>query len=149
MDDIRLRPATPADDEFLYVLHRRALGDVIEATWGPWNDAVQRDFHRKWFAPETVEIVLVHGQPGGMLQAAMADAATFYISRIEIAPEAQGLGVGTTLLRRLVERARTSGASAVELHVLQGNRARELYERLGFVVVEEQPPKVRMRLALS
>lgn len=149
MDDIRLRPATPADDEFLYALHRHALGDVIEATWGPWNDTVQRDFHRKWFVPETVEIVLVHGQPGGMLQAAMADAATFYISRIEIAPEVQGLGVGTTLLRRLVERARTSGASAVELHVLQANRARELYERLGFVVVEEQPPKVRMRLALS
>jgi ribosomal protein S18 acetylase RimI-like enzyme len=149
MDDIRLRPATPADDEFLYDLHRRTLGDVIEATWGPWNDAVQREFHNAWFAPETVEIVLVHGRPAGMLQAAMADDATFYISRIELAPDVQGLGVGTTLLRQLIDHARASGASAVELHVLERNRARELYERLGFAVVEQEPPKLRMRLRLS
>lgn len=148
MEDVRLRPGIAADDEFLYDLHRRALGDVIEATWGPWDDDVQREFHRKWFVPETVEIVLVGDRPAGMVQAAMTDATTFYISRIEIAPDVQGGGVGTTLLRGLLERARSSGANAVELHVLQLNRARELYERLGFAVVEVEPPKLRMRLAL-
>ncbi|WP_427892774.1 N-acetyltransferase family protein [Kribbella sp. GL6] len=147
--DIRLRPATAADGEFLYDLHRRALGDVVEATWGPWDDAVQREFHRAWFAPETIEIVLVDGEPAGMVQAGPADASTYYISRIEIAPEVQGRGVGTTLLRQFVEHARTAGASAVELHVLQRNKAQELYQRLGFVVVEDDPPKLRMRLALD
>lgn len=148
MEDVDLRPATGADDEFLYDLHRRTLGEVIEATWGPWDDDVQREFHRKWFAPETVEIVLVGGRPVGMVQAAMTEAETFYISRIEIVPEVQGGGVGTTLLRGLLDRARASGANAVELHVLQLNRARQLYERLGFAVVEVEPPKLRMRLAL-
>jgi ribosomal protein S18 acetylase RimI-like enzyme len=126
----------------------RTLGEVIEATWGPWDDDVQREFHRQWFAPESVEIVLVGGRPAGMVQAAMTDAGTFYISRIEIAPEVQGGGVGTTLLRGLLDRARVAGAAAVELHVLQLNRARRLYERLGFAVVEVEPPKLRMRLAL-
>ncbi|MGW7684063.1 N-acetyltransferase family protein [Kribbella sp. NPDC054772] len=149
MEDVRLRPATSADGEFLYDLHRRTLGDVIEATWGPWDDAVQRQFHRNWFRPETIEIVLVDGRRAGMLQAAPDADGTYYISRIEIAPEAQGRGVGTTLLRRLVERARESGAAAVELHVLQLNRARELYERLGFQVIAEEPPKLRLRLVLS
>ncbi|TCC07932.1 GNAT family N-acetyltransferase [Kribbella soli] len=148
MEDVHLRPATAADDEFLYDLHRRALGDVIEATWGPWDDDVQREFHRKWFAPATVEIILVGGRSAGMVQAAMIEAGVFYISRIEIAPEVQGGGVGATLLRGLVDRARASGANAVELHVLQLNRARDLYERLGFRVVEVEPPKVRMRLVL-
>ncbi|TDW92319.1 GNAT family N-acetyltransferase [Kribbella sp. VKM Ac-2566] len=148
MEDVHLRPATAADDEFLYDLHRRTLGDVIEATWGPWDDDVQREFHRKWFAPETVEIVFVGGRPAGMVQAAMTDATTFYISRIEIAPEVQGGGVGTALLRGLLDRARASGANAVELHVLQLNRARHLYERLGFRVANVEPPKLRMRLAL-
>ena len=148
MEDVHLRPATAADDEFLYDLHRRTLGDVIEATWGPWDDDVQREFHRKWFAPETVEIVLVSGRPAGMVQAAMTDATTFYISRIEIAPEVQGGGVGTALLRGLLDRACASGANAVELHVLQLNRARHLYERLGFRVADVEPPKLRMRLAL-
>jgi ribosomal protein S18 acetylase RimI-like enzyme len=148
MDDIRLRPATPADDEFLYELHRRALGDVIEATWGRWDDDVQRKFHQAWFEPETVEIVLVGGRRAGMIQAAPADAATFYVSRIEIAPEVQDRGVGTTVLRLLVDRAREAGSSAVELHVLELNRARDLYERLGFEVVAEESPKLRMRLSL-
>jgi ribosomal protein S18 acetylase RimI-like enzyme len=146
MEDVRLRPATLADDEFLYELHRRTLGAVIEATWGPWDDELQRQFHRNWFTPETIEIVLVGGQRAGMVQAAPAGAETFYVSRIEIAPEVQDRGVGTTLLRRLVDRAKESGASAVELHVLELNRARELYERLGFEVIAEEPPKVRMRL---
>ncbi|TCC24453.1 GNAT family N-acetyltransferase [Kribbella sindirgiensis] len=148
MENVDLRPATAGDDEFLYDLHRRALGDVIEATWGPWDDDVQREFHRKWFAPETVELVLVGGRQAGMVQAAMIDATTFYISRIEIAPEVQGSGVGTTVLRGLLDRARGSGAHVVELHVLQLNRARDLYERLGFQVVDVEPPKLRMRLVL-
>jgi ribosomal protein S18 acetylase RimI-like enzyme len=148
MQDVRLRPATTADDDFVYDLHRRALGDVIEATWGPWDDDVQREFHRAWFKPETVEIVLVGGQPAGMIQAAPADADTFYVSRIEIAPEAQGRGVGKSLLRLLVGRAKDAGSSAVELHVLELNRARDLYERLGFEAIAEEPPKTRMRLIL-
>jgi ribosomal protein S18 acetylase RimI-like enzyme len=149
VEEIRLRPATPADDEFLYDLHRRTLGDVIEATWGPWDDAVQRRFHRAWFRPETIEVVLVDGRRAGMLQAGPDAAGTFYISRIEVAREVQGRGIGTTLLCRLVDRARVAGAPAVELHVLQLNRARELYERLGFQVIAEEPPKLRMRLVLS
>jgi ribosomal protein S18 acetylase RimI-like enzyme len=148
MEDVRLRPATTADDDFLYDLHRRTLGDVIEATWGPWDDDVQRQFHRAWFTPETVEIVLVGGQPAGMIQAAPADATTFFVSRIEIAPEVQGRGIGTALLRLVVGRAKEAGASVVELHVLGLNRARELYERLGFEVVAEEHPKIRMRLTL-
>lgn len=51
-------------------------------------------------------------------------------------------------MRQLVEHAQQSGASTVELHVLELNRARSLYERLGFRVVAEEPPKLRMRLVL-
>ncbi len=148
MRDLELRAATADDDEFLYNLHRRALGDVIEATWGPWDDDLQQQFHRDWFNPEQVEIVLVDGRPAGMIQAHSAPADTFYISRIEVIPEMQNRGVGTALIQHVLERAWQSGATAVELHVLELNRVRNLYERLGFRVVAEEPPKLRMRLVL-
>jgi hypothetical protein len=45
-------------------------------------------------------------------------------------------------------RTRALGAPAVELHLLELNRVRALYERLGFRVVAEEPPKLRMRLDL-
>jgi ribosomal protein S18 acetylase RimI-like enzyme len=147
MRDLQLRAATADDDDFLYNLHRRTLGDVIEATWGPWDDILQQQFHRDWFNPEQVEIVLIDGRPAGVIQAHSAAADTFYISTVEVIPEVQNHGVGTALLQHTLERARQSGASAVELNVLELNRARELYERLGFRVVAKEPPKLRMRLA--
>ena len=108
-------------------------------TWGPWDDELQRQFHRDWFDPEQVEIVLIDGRPVGMIQADSTALDTFYISRIEVDPDLQNHGVGTALMQHLVERARQSGAQAVELHVLELNRARELYERLGFRVVAKEP----------
>jgi ribosomal protein S18 acetylase RimI-like enzyme len=149
MQDFELRAATADDSDFLYDLHRRALGDVIEATWGPWDDAVQQQFHRNWFNPEQIELVLVNGRPAGMIQTHSTPADTFYISRIELLPDFQNQGVGTALLQHLVQRARESGATAAELHVLEQNRARKLYERLGFHVIAENCPKLHMRLELS
>jgi ribosomal protein S18 acetylase RimI-like enzyme len=149
MREFELRAATADDRDFLYDLHRRSLGDAIEATWGPWDDELQQQFHREWFDPEHVEIVLVDGRPVGMIQADSAAPDTFYISRIELDPELQNRGVGTALMQHLMERARQSGASAVELHDFEVNRARELYERLGFRVVAKEPPRLRMRRALS
>ena len=149
MREFELRAATADDKDFLYDLHRRSLGDAIEATWGPWDDQLQQQFHRDWFDPEEVEIVVIDGRPAGMIQADSAAPDTFYISRIELDPELQNRGVGTALMQHLMKRARQSGASAVELHVLEVNRARELYERLGFRVVAKEPPKLRMRLLLS
>ncbi len=145
---IEIRPATEADDEFVYQLNRQALGDVIEATWGPWDDDVQRGFHRRSFDPARFEIVIVDGERAGAIAAEPRDDGIYYIGRIEVAPDLQNRGIGTSLMGQLIDRARAVGAPAVELDVLELNRARSLYERLGFRVVAEEPPKLRMRLDL-
>jgi ribosomal protein S18 acetylase RimI-like enzyme len=44
-----------------------------------------------------------------MIQAHLAAAHTFYISRIEVDPEVQNRGVGSALMQHLLERARQSG----------------------------------------
>jgi hypothetical protein len=47
---IALRPATPADTEFCYRLHKAAMGEYITAIWG-WDEQVQRAFHDRAFNP--------------------------------------------------------------------------------------------------
>jgi ribosomal protein S18 acetylase RimI-like enzyme len=47
----------------------------------------------------------------------------------------RGRGVGTALLQRLFDEARARDVRAISLSVEDGNRARHLYERLGFEVV--------------
>ena len=49
-----------------------------------------------------------------------------------VAAAARGRGVGTRLLGAVTERARAEGCREVRLEVVDGNRARGLYDRFGF-----------------
>lgn len=61
-------------------------------------------------------------------------------------PAAQGRGVGTAAIEHVIARASAS-REVVMLRVLRVNpRARELYTRLGFAVVEERLHSIEMRL---
>jgi ribosomal protein S18 acetylase RimI-like enzyme len=51
---------------------------------------------------------------------------------IGVAPDSRGRGVGTALLRRLVEETRAAGHRALSLSVETDNPAVRLYERFGF-----------------
>ncbi len=53
---------------------------------------------------------------------------------ISLLPEARGAGIGTAVLTELICESRST-QRPVTLHVAHGNRARTLYERLGFRLV--------------
>lgn len=58
-----------------------------------------------------------------------------HINNVAVRPGLRAQGIGTTLLRRVLEEARTLGARRATLEVRASNeRARRLYERLGFYV---------------
>ena len=46
MTAVELRPASPADSEFCYQLHKAAMGGYVTAIWG-WDEQVQRGFHAR------------------------------------------------------------------------------------------------------
>lgn len=57
-----------------------------------------------------------------------------------------GLGLGTTMLRELIEQGKKAGLSQLELEYIEGNeRARGLYEKMGFHVTGERPDAIRLR----
>jgi ribosomal protein S18 acetylase RimI-like enzyme len=58
-----------------------------------------------------------------------------HVASIAVAPEAEGRGIGTTLLTAAESWCREQGFSDVTLHVYPGNeRARQVYERAGFEI---------------
>ena len=63
---IALRPATPADAEFCYRLHKAAMGEYITAIWG-LDEHVQRTFHDRAFNPRQWQIITAGQAEIGML----------------------------------------------------------------------------------
>jgi ribosomal protein S18 acetylase RimI-like enzyme len=142
VNDITLRPATRDDYDFLWALLVDTLRSYVEATWG-WDEAYQRARFRDHFDPARHDIVLVDGVAVGVLRVERRESFIF-LSNIGITPAYQGRGIGTRLIQDLLEEARARGMS-VELQVLKVNPARALYERLGFVVVDESETHWQMR----
>jgi ribosomal protein S18 acetylase RimI-like enzyme len=133
MQDIRLRPATFDDVDALYLIHRAALRAYVEQTWG-WDEDWQARYFRDRFDASMRQVIEYHGQVVGFLDVIEEEGRTLLAS-ISIAPEFQGRGIGTFLIRGMLDAAASRGVPVV-LRVLRVNRARSLYERLGFEIVD-------------
>jgi GNAT superfamily N-acetyltransferase len=148
--DVALRPATTADSEFCFAVHRAALGPYVRAVWG-WDDAVQRGFHERSFDPGGTQIVTCEHRDAGFLVVERRPSG-IYLGRIELLPHYQGRGVGGRLIRELLAEAAGCG-QPVELDVLAVNtRAYALYVRLGFRDLGrhgENGVKIRMRWSVN
>ncbi|MCD8141447.1 MAG: GNAT family N-acetyltransferase [Planctomycetaceae bacterium] len=66
------------------------------------------------------------------------EKGTYYLSTMGVEPKFRGQGVGTALMAAAEQKGRDLGYALVSLLVSKGKpRARTLYERVGFEVVEE------------
>jgi len=140
---VTLRPATEADYDFMRRLY--ALGREAEMAHFPFDEAQKRAFLDQQFAAQfahygahypTCErnIVERDGVPVGRL---WIDEWRDQIRLVDIAlvPECRGLGIGSALLRQVMERGAAAG-KPVTIHVEGFNPALSLYRRAGFEHVD-------------
>ena len=66
-----------------------------------------------------------------------------YFANLHILPEFQGRWLGTCIFRDLMAEGDARGVP-IRLHVMKNNRARKLYERLGFSVWRETDLRFEM-----
>jgi ribosomal protein S18 acetylase RimI-like enzyme len=136
---ITLRPASADDETFLYELYASTRTEEM-AAFG-W-EAPQRELflrmqfnaqrqHYAHYPNAEHQIILRDGVPIGRLLVARL-AAGFNLTDIALLPAERGAGLGTQLIGALLAEAAQTN-QPVTLHVAHGNRARRLYERLGFV----------------
>lgn len=104
-------------------------------------DARERHYQRE-FPTADDEIVEVDGQPAGRLEV-FRDSEQLLVVDLALLPPFRGRGIGTALLRSLLEESTRTGLPA-RIHVEEFNRARSLYERLGFRLVSASPPYLLM-----
>jgi ribosomal protein S18 acetylase RimI-like enzyme len=138
-----LQPSEPADEAFLWLLNQLAYQEVVTAQFGAWDRTKQRAFFDNKWRTQTYLIIVRDALPVGAVSRTLADGA-LTLMELLVLPAHQNAGIGTRVIRQL-----QAEASALQLplllQVLHANRARRLYERLGFRVYETTETHYRMR----
>lgn len=146
---LTLRPATSDDDAFLRALFAAVRSsmfvglppDVVQPLLLQQFQA-QRQGHRTAYPAAADVIVEVDGRPVGRWLVDRSAAALTLVD-VAIHPDHQGRGIGSELLRRLVDEADRAHAR-VRLSVAADNPAQGLYERFGFLRITTERAYVCM-----
>jgi GNAT superfamily N-acetyltransferase len=125
-----LQPWASEDVDALFDIHRRSAGPYVDELWG-WDDVDQRRRFRDSLSSRRQKIV-IDGRVVGLLDVSRTDEVVM-IAGIELVPEMQGRGLGTSILEAVIADARERG-TPVTLQVFEiYARTHRLYESLGFV----------------
>jgi GNAT superfamily N-acetyltransferase len=136
---VTFRPAGSDDEPFLYELYCGTRdGDLAAGEWrSPQQDVLLRmQFlaqHRAYQAQyprADHDIILLDGEPVGRI---MVERGEEEIRGVDIAllPAYRSTGIGGAIIQDLLDEARRAG-KPFRIHVVKTNRARRLYDRLGF-----------------
>ena len=138
-----LRRVCEEDEPFLFDLYASTRsGETAAWNWPATQVAVflklqfaaQRASYAMAYPDAEHSIILKDGRPIGRLLVNRSLAAACLVD-ISLLPDARGRGIGSALIRQLIDECSVSG-SKLTLQVHCTNPARDLYLRLGFRCVQ-------------
>lgn len=136
-----LRAAVTADIEMIAELRATVMRGDLERL-GRYDEHRVRQRLRDSFSAQHTSIIIVDREPAGCVTVRPAEGRE-WLEHFYLAPHRQGQGLGSAVLRTVLERTDARGTT-VGLNVLRGSAARRLYERHGFVVEAQDPIDVFM-----
>jgi ribosomal protein S18 acetylase RimI-like enzyme len=136
---ITLRPATEADDDFIFNCYASTRAQELAQV--PWTAEQKESFIRMQYTAQknhyaaeapraTHDVIYVDATPVGRIYLDRRDDA-LHILDITVLPQHRNQGTGRLLLRRLLEEAGKLG-KPVTIYVESFNPSLRLFERLGF-----------------
>jgi GNAT superfamily N-acetyltransferase len=136
---VTIREAAPWDLDALVAIQKAASTAAFAHVYPPEvypypDEAVRAEIARRVTLDEASYLVAEEdGQPVGF-----AGASPGWVDQLYVLPEAQGQGVGTTLLEAAVARRREAGDAELRLWTLEANDAgRRFYEARGWRLAPE------------
>jgi ribosomal protein S18 acetylase RimI-like enzyme len=137
-----LRPVTGGDFQFCWLLYRDLMKPLTTELL-EWNEAGQRRVIEQAMTDSGTSIITVSGSDIGWLQIEET-CDELNLGQLYVMPSMQNCGIGTAVVRQLCDRALRE-SKALTLDVMKNNRARLLYERLGFDTIGSSEYKLNMR----
>ena len=142
---ITLRPVGPDDHEFLVEVYGSTRAEELALV--PWTTEQQQAFVRSQFAAQqdhygkkyptaSHDIIMSDDRPVGRLYVARLDQEIRIVD-ITLLPAERNAGIGSYLLKQLLDEANRSG-KITRIYVEEFNPSLRLFGRLGFSPSEQQ-----------
>lgn len=142
---MELVKATPSDVAYLYQVFKAAMQPYIDSDRGhAWDEARERRQFEQELDLKDCWIIESGGHRAGYLDQ-RCTGRFLLIHTLVVAPEYQGKGIGSQLVRELIVQAAQRELPII-LGVLKTNpRARKFYEAHGFQVIAEGARHFQLR----
>ncbi|HET9712356.1 MAG TPA: GNAT family N-acetyltransferase, partial [Pyrinomonadaceae bacterium] len=101
-----------------------------------WQYQMQKQEYDARYPDARYDVILVDGVPAGRIWVG-ADETQIRLLDIAVIPEFQNRGVGTYLLRQLIDEAGLTGKALRHMVFILNENASRFYERLGFKTIED------------
>lgn len=137
-----LRPGRDADFGFARALYMSSMQPLLSALDAWDEDEIECAF-RGYYIPDEVQIIVLDGRDVGWIQVSHTDTE-FCLDQLHLVEAVRGHGIGSHLINATIADA-AKAKKNVSLSLIKGNRAIELYQRLGFCHVAEDDTKIHKR----
>ena len=139
---VSLRPAQPDDEDFLYELFCRSVGDDLTALDAAHRDVIlrmqfnaQHQSYKAEFPKAEHQIIMLDGRVIGRVLVERTENEHRGVD-IALMPGERSGGIGTMLIQELLDEAASAG-KPFRISVVRTNPAMHLYNRLGFKTTGE------------
>ncbi len=123
--EMALMPISAHDKEFLLQVQFRSMNDT----------------YRQRFPAARYDIIELDRWPVGRIVSEVQADCVYFID-FALLPQAQGIGIGATVLAAALDEPRRLGLPARLRSFSYNWAAQRLYDKLGFTVVAEEPPQI-------
>ena len=143
--NVSLRPVTAGDKEFLISVYGGTRApELAQVQWEEgqkdafirWQFEMQQKEYHARFPDARYDVILVDGVPAGRIWVGTDDKQIRLLD-IAVMAQFQNRGVGTILLRRLMDEATEANKPLRHMVFVLNDNAHRFYERLGFSVIED------------
>jgi ribosomal protein S18 acetylase RimI-like enzyme len=144
-DAVSLRRATDADHEFLVAVYASTrAAELAQVDWDitqkeafvRWQYERQKEEYDARYPDARYDVIMVQGVPAGRIWVG-ADENQIRLLDIALLPDFQNRGVGTQLLKQLMDEATSEKKALRHMVFVLNDNAHRFYERLGFEVIED------------
>lgn len=136
VEHITLRKYTNNDYKFVYKVKKSAYKKYVEECWGPWIEENQQKYFENFInqVKENAYIIQYDNKDIGFYNGEVLENGNYEIGNICIVSEYQGKGIGTKILKNILEKYKNTD---MEIQYFKQNPVGVLYERLGFEKIGE------------